>query len=120
MNDYKNRGNIGEEMAVAYLEKKGYMIYAKNYSNRYGEIDIIAIKGEFVAFVEVKTSLKKSHYHRPSDRVNLEKKKHIVNTSEEFLKEKKWYDVFGRYDIIEVILEDNTINHFENAFYSYK
>ena len=49
-----NRGQLGEDLAASYLAAHGYTIVARNFRTRYGEIDIIACKDGFVAFVEVK------------------------------------------------------------------
>ena len=54
-------GAAGEQIAVRFLKSKKYIIHTTNYSNRYGEIDIIAEKDGVVSFVEVKTR-KNSHY----------------------------------------------------------
>ena len=48
-------GDFGEEITAEYLEKNGYRILDRNYSKPFGEIDIIAIKDDLIAFVEVKT-----------------------------------------------------------------
>lgn len=53
-------GKIGEEKAAQYLRKKGFKIIEKNFSIRFGEIDIIAQKNGILVFVEVKTSLGES------------------------------------------------------------
>lgn len=47
-------GAAGEAWAAQYLTAHGYEILCRNYHSRYGEVDIIAAKGSFVAFVEVK------------------------------------------------------------------
>jgi len=48
-------GQHGEALAVAYLQKKGYEIVARNWHCQYGEIDIVA-RGELgLVFIEVKT-----------------------------------------------------------------
>ena len=49
------RGAWGEDYAAAYLRRHGYRILARNYSCRFGEIDIIASDRHYVVFVEVKT-----------------------------------------------------------------
>ena len=48
------KGAWGEECAAAYLRRRGYRILARNYSCRFGEIDIIAADRHYVVFVEVK------------------------------------------------------------------
>ncbi len=49
-------GRQGEKIANKYLQKNGYTIIAKNWrSKRWGEIDIIAEKGGYLVFIEVKT-----------------------------------------------------------------
>ncbi len=47
-------GILGENLAVAALEAKGYAILARRHRSRHGEIDIIAEDGRCVVFVEVK------------------------------------------------------------------
>ena len=47
-------GAWGEERAAKYLRSKGYTILERNFRCRAGEIDIIALRGGVIAFVEVK------------------------------------------------------------------
>jgi len=47
-------GQIGEETACKYLKKHGFEIVERNYWKKWGEIDIVARKGNMVHFVEVK------------------------------------------------------------------
>lgn len=46
---------LGEDAACDYLKEKGYRILERNFRKGYGEIDIIAIKGNILVFIEVKT-----------------------------------------------------------------
>lgn len=48
------RGVMAEFIAARFLNAKGYDIVAKRYKTRYGEIDLIAKRGNMIAFVEVK------------------------------------------------------------------
>lgn len=48
-------GRLGEDIAAKFLESKGFTVIACNYLKKYGEIDIIAKKGETIHFFEVKT-----------------------------------------------------------------
>lgn len=47
-------GDIGEGVACRYLENNGYRVIERNYLKPWGEIDIVAEKGDLLAFVEVK------------------------------------------------------------------
>lgn len=56
MNSAKqNTGKQGEDLAVQFLKQKGYKILERNFHKRYAEIDIVAIDGDTLVFVEVKT-----------------------------------------------------------------
>lgn len=48
-------GELGEDVACKYLEKHGFLIKERNYTKKWGEIDIIAIKEEKLYFIEVKS-----------------------------------------------------------------
>ncbi len=48
-------GEIGEDIACRYLKNKGFEIIERNYTKKWGEIDIVAIKSKKVHFVEVKS-----------------------------------------------------------------
>jgi putative endonuclease len=48
------RGHSAERIAAGLLLMKGYRILARRYRTRYGEIDLIAVRGRRIAFVEVK------------------------------------------------------------------
>jgi putative endonuclease len=48
-------GQIGEDCACDYLVKNGYKVVDRNYSKKWGEIDIVAKKGKLLHFVEVKS-----------------------------------------------------------------
>ena len=72
----KELGNIGEQIAVEYLEKNNYQILKRNFYCRQGEIDIIAKDKKEIVFIEVKTrsNLK---YGRPAEAVNTQKLQHM-------------------------------------------
>ena len=119
-------GNFGEDSAVKYLRRKRYRILERNYVTGKLEIDIIARKGKEIVFIEVKTRSVESldsdmPYGRPSDAVNLEKKRNTVNAAYAYMR-KNPSELNMRIDVIEVYLDKNakkphilTINHFENA-----
>ncbi|AOZ72546.1 hypothetical protein BK816_03900 [Boudabousia tangfeifanii] len=54
-------GKIGEDIACRVLADNGWSIISRNWRCRYGEIDVIAVKGQEISFIEVKTRRGKSH-----------------------------------------------------------
>lgn len=110
-------GRKGEDRADVYLKNEGFEIIQRNYRTRQGEIDIIASKGEFLIFVEVKTL---PH----GDTKTLEavlgkiKRKRIVETAKYFmLKYRQYNDRYIRFDVIVVDMPGlPQIYHIENAF----
>lgn len=111
-----DKGKSGEAIAKDYLVSKGYNILQTNYRNKIGEIDIIAMDGNILVFIEVKTrtSLK---YGYAYEAVNINKQKKIINTSILFVKYNKYVDTQLRYDIIEVYLQNSIkINHIVDAY----
>ena len=113
MND---KGTKGEERAAKYLEKIGFEIVARNFTSRYGEIDIIAQNGEFLIFAEVKARGKKT-IGLPREFVDIRKQRKIIKTALCFMAEKE-IDRQVRFDVIEIhnYNEQDSINHIENAF----
>jgi len=55
LNEKRNFGNLGENIAVEYLKRNGYSIVCRNFYCKMGEIDIIAKEKNEIVFVEVKT-----------------------------------------------------------------
>jgi len=55
MREKKDLGDFGERLAFGLLRKEGYKILENNFRSRLGEIDIVAVDGDTLVFVEVKT-----------------------------------------------------------------
>lgn len=110
-------GNGGEAFVAEYLKKKGYIISARNYHSRFGEIDVIAENDDEILFVEVKTRAEGSKI-RPYEYVNGPKQQKIIITANIYLK----HNGFGlkpRFDVAEVFVSPDgnmRLNYFENAF----
>jgi len=113
-------GRWGEALAAEYLKAKGYSIVGMNYTVRAGEIDVIAAKGQEVAFVEVKLR-KNADFARACENVTPSKMRKIRMAAEMWLasQEKEYY---ARFDVIEIYAPEGertrepVINHIESAF----
>ncbi|MDD3766484.1 MAG: YraN family protein [Eubacteriales bacterium] len=113
-------GTQGENAAEKYLAKKGYEILCRNFRIRGGEIDIIARKGEFTVFVEVKTRHSDS-FGTPGEAVTQNKIKRIINAANYYIMQNG--NLSCRFDVMEVYgsmkgdkFKLKKINHIENAF----
>ncbi len=112
----KALGKLGEDLAEEYLLNNGYRIITRNYSNRIGEIDIVASFKDILIFLEVKSRRNKL-YGNASEAVNRTKQRKIINTSLIYISEKNLSNWQIRYDIVEIYLgKEVIINHIENAF----
>lgn len=109
----KIRGNAGEILAVNFLKSKKYQIIQTNYSNKIGEIDIIAKKDGVLVFVEVKSRATLA-FGRPIEAVDFRKQNKIRTTAELYLAFKHMSEHDVRFDVIEIV--GDQINHVENAF----
>lgn len=104
-----NFGNYGESLACEYLKKQGYEILERNYRIRGGEIDIVAMDGEYLVFVEVKTRW--SHeYGLPSESMTPWKIKALLKTAAFYLVKIKWGDNPYRLDFVSVDFADDKDN----------
>ena len=84
MNIKKIIGNMGEDKIAWNYRVKGYKIIARNFSCKYGELDIVAQKGSTIAIVEVKTR-KNANFAHAKDYVDYKKQAKIKNTADIFL-----------------------------------
>lgn len=111
----KKRGAEGEKRAEEYLEEMGYKIIKRNFTIPSGEIDLIALKDEYLVFVEVKLR-KNANYGYGFEAVDEIKQKKIKSAAEVFYYKGAYRDYQPRFDVIEIYTDDNTINHFVDAF----
>jgi len=112
-------GNKGERTAARYLRKQGYKILSRQYSNRAGEIDLIALDSETVVFVEVKTRSSARHGD-PVDAVSVEKQRRLTRTALIWLKAKGLLEQRSRFDVIAILWPEQgrkpEIRHYQSAF----
>jgi putative endonuclease len=109
-------GAWGEEKAVLYLKSKGYQILERNYRSKIGEIDIIAMMGDMICFVEVKTR-KSLGFGLPCEAVNHEKIRHLRRMAQWYLGNCTIRHSSSRIDVIQIYIVEGRsyINHIEDA-----
>ena len=110
-------GNEGENRAAAFLEAKGFSIIERNWRTKGGEIDIIAVKNDILAFVEVKT-LPNGTSDMIQRELNYQKRQRIIKTSKRFLlKHREYNNSYVRFDVIVIDMPGlEPVYHIENAF----
>lgn len=110
-------GRRGEDLAAKHLSAKGFQVVARNLVNAVGELDLVALDGQTVVVVEVKT---RSRLGRaPSEAVDYRKRRKLTQTAALFLQSKKWQNRPARFDVVEVVCPpggSTVIRHIPNAF----
>jgi len=116
----KQRGKWGEEIALEYLNKKGYTTVTTGFRSRFGEIDLIVENKEFLVFAEVKTR-KNADFAYAREYVSKEKQRKIISTAKYWLA-KRPTKLQPRFDVIEIYAKHGEqtvapeIVHIEDAF----
>ena len=119
MAEHNELGKLGEEMAVEFLKKEGYIILETNWTFQKAEIDIIAKKENILAIVEVKTR-SSLDFGLPQDFVKTKKIQLLVKAVDAFVNERD-LDFEVRFDIIAIHKEGKSfkIEHLVDAFYHF-
>jgi putative endonuclease len=78
-------GELGERHAARFLERLGYTVVARRYRNRFGEFDLVAVDGETVVFVEVKSRRTEAGI-RPADSVGHVRQQRMIRAATAYLK----------------------------------
>ena len=116
MNNNQDFGKFGEDLAVNYLINKGYQILERNWRSGHKEIDIIALDGNTLVAVEVKTR-QSNTYGEPDIAVGAMKQQMLIWAADAYVRYKN-LDVEVRFDIISIVITDTGehIEHIEDAF----
>ena len=113
-------GAWGEALAADYLKRKRYTLLAHSYRCRFGEIDLIARKGRFLVFAEVKLR-KNADFAAAREYVDARKQERIRLTASMYLAQYPT-ELQPRFDVIEIYAPEGTetrkpeIHHLEDAF----
>lgn len=94
-------GRLGERLAAAKLEERGYRILEHNFRCRSGEIDLIAEEGLDLVFIEVKTRRGSAH-GLPEEAVDGRKARKLQEVALSYLDLHKLPDCSWRIDVVAV------------------
>jgi len=113
-----NLGKRGEDLATAYLQKKGFQIVVRNYRQKTGEVDIIAKDKKTFVFIEVKTR-SSLLYGQPFEAVTTKKQAQLNRIALDYMTRNKINNHAARFDVISILIEKNKnpeIEHLQNCF----
>jgi putative endonuclease len=114
----KPLGRRGEDAAARYLRKLGYVIVARGHRDNIGELDLIAVDGRTVIFVEVKTRTTHDAGH-PADAVDNAKQQRLTRLALSYMQRHDLLECAARFDVVAVTWPAGgrpKIEHFKNAF----
>ncbi len=115
----RETGAIAEQIAKAYLEKKGYRVVTTNWYYCHLELDIIAYDGDELVIVEVKSRYGEGFDH-PTDAISTKKMRQVIEAADAYINETCWVKD-TRFDLITVVFtspDNYELEHFEEAFNS--
>lgn len=101
-------GVKGEDVACNYLKKHKYKILERNFHYGKEEIDIVAMDGKYVVFVEVKARSSDA-FGLPREAVNYTKQQSIISAARFYLVKNKIYGSLVRFDVVEILNNDVTL-----------
>lgn len=110
-------GRFGEDTAVKLLKLKGYRILARNFRLKSGELDIVALDGTMVVFVEVKT-LRHHPGFTPAGNLSLRQLGRNYRTGRLYLTLFGIPDIPRRFDLVEVTVERHALRRIRTLVHS--
>ncbi len=114
----KQKGLVGEDLAAFHLKSNNYSILERNYSNKLGEIDIIASFQDELIFIEVKTRTN-TKFGDPAEAVTITKQKQVIKVAQQYIAKHDFYDKCIRFDVIAILIitdQEPQLNHIQYAF----
>ncbi len=113
-------GPRGERVAAKFLRQLGYRILERGHLQRLGEIDLIALDGNCIVFVEVKT-WSSADQGDPADAVDRRKQEKLTRAALIYLKQRRLIEQPARFDVVSIVWPNDRnarpqIRHFINAF----
>lgn len=109
-------GVAGEKLAEKHLKKNGYRILARGHRQRLGEIDLVALDGQCIVFVEVKS---RTDVDSGLEAVTRSKQEKLTRAALVYLKQKRLLESPTRFDVVSVLYVDGAapqLQHIKHAF----
>lgn len=107
------RGRSFEARAAQFYREQGYEILERNWQGGHKEIDLIARRGDLIAFIEVK-SARGDQFGHPAEWVTKTKQRNLIAAAHQYLMEKKITTCDLRFDIVAFV--NGALEQFPNAF----
>jgi putative endonuclease len=115
----KSLGQRGEDFAARYLKRLGYHIVGRQVDLRVGELDVVAVDGRTVVFVEVKTRTSDAA-GAPAEAVDDLRQERMTRAALAYLKSHGLLEYPARFDVIALVWPDGartpSVEHIQNAF----
>lgn len=117
MAQHNDLGKQGEELASRYLQQHGYTILERDWKQGQRDIDLIALDGDTIVFVEVKTRTD-ANYAEPEQAVDYRKMRNLAAAADSYVKLNDTPNPL-RFDIISIVgatTSKQVVHHFKDAF----
>lgn len=100
--DRTRLGRFGEDLALAQLEREGYRIVARNLRTQRGEIDVVALEGSTLCFVEVRLR-SRADYGGSAGSIDARKRRRVIGAARELLVRER-FPPHGalRFDVVAI------------------
>ncbi len=102
------KGRHGEEQAALFLQKQGYKILERNWHTRYAEIDIVALDGDCLVFVEVKSRFG-SDFDRPEEAMTQWKVNSVIRSASLYKAAHPELPDYMRIDFVGIVFRNGDI-----------
>ncbi len=110
----KRIGKLGEYIACKFLKNKGFFTVERNHKQKFGEVDIIARKGNVLHFVEVKSArsidipdvTRENSDYRPEELVHPAKLRKIAMVASQYM-DKMPKSMDFQIDVVAVFIDES-------------
>jgi putative endonuclease len=117
--NYQSLDRRGERAAERFLRKRGLKIVGRRERDQFGELDLIAVDGRTVVFIEVKTRRSHGAGH-PAEAVDADKQQRLTRLAVAYLKRHDLLEYSARFDVVAVTwpagARKPVIDYYQNAF----